>query len=493
MSDMNNSKAQSPAHPVRELLARYGAIFKAAWAARDELAGPKRLADERAFLPAAMALQETPPHPAPRRAAIAICSLFVIALAWGVLGQLDIVAVAQGRIKVSQGAKLIQPLEASVVKSIHVRDGDKVKAGQLLIALDATSTQADASRINQERSATWAEFLRAEALLRSLAHGGSPVLVFGGGLAPAAQKGLVDTELAAAVIAAKHQLHSEWTDISAKVAKFDAEAQRRRAEIATAAQVVVKLQTTLPLARAREQDYKALSDQGFVAGHAGQDRMRERVEQERDLATAQARWHEAGAALKESEQARASFLAETERGLRERLTQAELKAKQLGQESVKADKRNELTRLTAPVAGTVQQLAVHTAGGVVTPAQVLMVLVPDESEITAEVVLENKDVGFVCEGQVAEIKLETFPYTRYGTLMAEVRSISADAVNDEKRGAIFPAKLVLQQTELNVDGKRIKLAPGMNLTAEIKTGKRRVIDYLLSPLQSHVDESLKER
>jgi hemolysin D len=478
MSAQNSSTAKAPAHPVRELLARYGAIFRAAWAARDELAGPKRLADERAFLPAAMALQETPPHPAPRRAAIAICSLFVIALVWGLLGQLDIVAVAQGRIKVSQGTKLIQPLEASVVKSIHVKDGDKVKAGQLLIALDATSTQADASRINQERSAAWAEFYRAQALLRSLAQGGSPQLA---------------SSSSADAPAERQQLQSEWADISAKLAKLDAEAQRRRAEIATAEQVVAKLQATLPLAQAREQDFKALSDQGFIAGHAGQDRTRERVEQERDLATAQARWREAQAALKDSEQARASFRAETERTLRERLTQAELKTKQLGQESVKADKRNDLTQLTAPVAGTVQQLAVHTAGGVVTPAQVLLVLVPDESEITAEVVLENKDVGFVREGQMVEIKLETFPYTRYGTLKAEVRSISADAVSDEKRGAIFPAVLVLKQTSLNIDGKAIRLAPGMNLTAEIKTGKRRVIDYLLSPVQQHVDESLKER
>jgi hemolysin D len=161
--------------------------------------------------------------------------------------------------------------------------------------------------------------------------------------------------------------------------------------------------------------------------------------------------------------------------------------------TIKADKRNELTRLTAPVAGTVQQLAVHKSGGVVTPAQVLLVLVPDDAEVTAEVVLENKDVGFVRHGQEATVKLETFPYTRYGTVGAEVHSITADAVQDQQRGAIFPASLVLNQSALNVDGKRIKLAPGMSLTAEIKTGKRRVIDYLLSPVRKHLNESLKER
>jgi hemolysin D len=130
---------------------------------------------------------------------------------------------------------------------------------------------------------------------------------------------------------------------------------------------------------------------------------------------------------------------------------------------------------------------------VVTPAQVLMVIVPQDAQMTAEVVVDNKDIGFVGAGQAAAIKLETFPFTRYGTVPATVRSVVADAVNDEKKGAIFPAVLSLNQRSIDVDGKHINLTPGMNLTAEIKTGKRRVIEYLLSPVQQHVNESLKER
>ena len=474
-------EARAYQHPLRELFARYGAIFRAAWAQRDQLAGPKRLADERAFLPAALELQETPPHPAPRRAAIAICTLFVVALLWAVFGQIDIVAVAKGRIVVSQRSKQIQPLETSVVQSIYVKDGDKVHAGQLLIALDATVTQADANRVSQENSATWAELLRSQSLLKSLASGALPQM--------AEHRGIQAADLASA----QTQLQSEWLDISARLAKFEAEIVRRRAEITTAEQLVVKFQTTLPLSQRRERDFKALSEQGFMADHAGQDRTRERIEIERDLATALARRSEAHAALKESEQARTAFRAETVRSLRERLAHTELKTKQLGEEGLKANKRNALTQLSAPVAGTVQQLAVHTAGGVVTPAQVLLVLVPDDAEVTAEIVLENKDMGFVREGLVATIKLETFPYTRYGTVAAEIVSISADAINDEKLGAVFQATLVLSKPDLNVDGKRVKLAPGMNLTAEIKTGRRRVVEYLLSPIRRGIDESMKER
>lgn len=194
--------------------------------------------------------------------------------------------------------------------------------------------------------------------------------------------------------------------------------------------------------------------------------------------------------------------------MNERHAKADLQARQLVAEGAKASQREKLTTLTAPVDGTVQQLAIHTTGGVVTPAQVLLVVVPEQAQVTADVTLENKDVGFVNLGQVAEIKLETFPYTRYGTVPAKVTTITADAVMQEAKaqpdkdgsgkpvvtgGAVFPATLTLAQNTINIDGKPIRLAPGMNITAEIKTGKRRVIEYLLSPVQSYAKESLRER
>jgi hemolysin D len=461
-------------HPALDLLARYKAIFQAAWQARYELAGPKRLADETAFLPAALSLQETPVHPAPRRAAVVICSLFAIALLWSIFGKIDIVAVAQGRIVVSERTKTIQPLATSVVSKVLVKDGDSVKAGQVLVELDATSANADQASVGEQLRTADAELQRTTTLLASL----------GSHHAPTATK--LRAEDAA-------QLQAEWQDITARLAKLDAEAQRREAEAATVREAITKLEVTLPLARQREADVKGLAEQGFMNQHAGQDRSRERIELERDLALQRARLAEAAAAIAESRQSRAAYQAETQRMLRDRQGQAKTKREQLAQERSKTEQRTRLTQLTAPVDGTVQQLAVHTAGGVVTEAQVLMIVVPKDAEVTAEVVLENKDVGFVGAGQQAEVKLETFPFTRYGTVHATVTQLSADAVNDEKRGAIFPATLKLQQTHLDVDGKRIALAPGMNLSAEIKTGKRRVIGYLLGPAQRAAAESIKER
>lgn len=467
-------------HPVLELLGRYAAVLRAAWQHRAELAGPARLADEAAFMPAALALAHTPVHPAPRRTALLLCALFTLALAWAVFGRIDIVAVAHGRIVVSQHSKLVQPLEAGVVTAIHVRDGQRVRQGQLLVELDATAAQADANRVAQEREAALSEARRSTWLAGALTHLATqpePVL-------PAAADWSADE---------RAQLRTEWSDITARLARLHSEAARRRAEARTVDEQVAKLDAMLPLARRRERDVQSLSEQGFMSGHAGQDRTRERVELERDLATAQARRQEAAAALRESEQARLEYRAQTLRELRERLTKAELAQRQLGEEAAKTRQRQQLAQLVSPVQGTVQQLAVHTAGGVVTPAQVLLVVVPHDAEVTAEVVLENKDVGFVREGQAASVKLETFAYTRYGTVPATVSTIAADAVNDEQRGAIFPATLRLERATLDVEGKTVRLSPGMNLSAEIKTGQRRVIDYLLSPLQQHLGESLRER
>ncbi len=485
-----------PKHPVLELWARYRAVFRAAWAVRHELTGPRRLADEAAFLPAALSLQDTPVHPAPRRLAYALMALFVLALAWSILGEIDIVAVAPGRIMVSEHTKVIQPLENSVVQKVLVKDGDHVEAGQALVALDPTLATADKTSVGEQRKSAESEVLRTASLLRALEGKSTPGNSHGNanlnGKVPfvkaiPSQWSTLETE------AAQAQLNAEWSDIVAKLAKLAAEIRRREAEIDTAHAMVAKLEATLPLSRQREADFKSLMDQGFMSGHAGQDRKRERIELERDLATQRAHLLETQATLRESENARTAYLAETKRGLYERQMRAELTRLQAGQEQAKATQREKLTTLTAPVAGTVQQLAIHTTGGVVTEAQALMVIVPDGAEVKAEVTLDNKDIGFVNAGQEATIKLETFNYTRYGTVPAEVSLVTQDAVNDEKRGAIFPVTLQLKKYQIDIDGKPIKLSPGMNITAEIKTGKRRVIEYLLSPIQRAGSESLRER
>ena len=495
MSDtVKPSSPAKPSHPALDLLARYKAIFAAAWAQRAELAGPARLADEAAFLPAALSLQDTPVHPAPRRLAFALMALFVIAVLWAVFGKIDIVATAPGRIIVSDRTKVIQPLEASVVRRVLVKDGDKVAAGQVLVELDATIANADKASVSEQLGAATSEVIRTKALLAGLS-------------APSAGL-LLKQELPARYLpgleanltfkndqnnALQAQLQSEWQDIRAKLSKLGAEQARRQAEIATVNQTIAKLEATIPLAQNRETDFKKLVTEGFISNHATQDKTRERIELERDLATQRARLSEAQSILNEAAQSQAAYIAETRRTLNDRHALATSKAQLLTQDETKASQRAQLTQLTAPVAGTIQQLAVHSIGGVVTPAQPLMVVVPDSVKVTAEISIANLDIGFVNAGQQAEVKLETFPYTKYGTVKARVDMVTADAVTDEKKGSYYPATLTLAVKDMNIDGKRVPISPGMNITAEIKTGQRRVIEYLLSPIQRAGSESLRER
>jgi hemolysin D len=463
-------------HPTLELLARYRAIFQHAWTHRAELAGPARLADEVAFLPAALSLQDTPVHPAPRRLAYGLMVLFILALLWSYFGQVDIVAVAPGRIIVSERTKLIQPLDASVVKKVLVKDGDRVQAGQVLVELDPTMATADQASVQEQLKAAVSEERRTQALLQLLAGHKHLAQV---------RQGLT-TDTAA-------QLNAEWQDISAKLAKLDAESLRRQAETATVKASIAKLEATLPMAQSREADYTKLVDQGFISGHATQDKTRERIEMERELATQRARLAETLAIATETEQTRNAYRAETQRLLADRYAQAQSKHKLLSADAAKATQRERQTQLTAPVAGIVQQLAIHSVGGVVTSAQPLMIIVPDSPTVTAEVSIANQDIGFVNAGQTAAVKLETFSYTKYGTVEAKVDVVTADAVTDDKKGSYYPATLTLSQKDMLIDGKRIPISPGMNITAEIKTGQRRIIEYLLSPVKKAGMESLRER
>ncbi len=254
----SDTHAAKPRHPTIELLARYRAIFQAAWARRAELAGPARLADEAAFLPAALSLQDTPVHPAPRRLAWCLMGLFVLALAWSILGQVDIVAVAPGRIIVGERTKVIQPLEASVVKRIWVRDGERVKAGQVLVELDPTMAAADIASVREQLRASASEAMRTRALLLALSNRKLPMPV----LIAQSTDSMIDP-------AAQAQLLSEWGDISARLDKLDAEAGHRQAEIATVQAAIAKLEATLPLAQTREADFRKLVGEGWPPSAPG--------------------------------------------------------------------------------------------------------------------------------------------------------------------------------------------------------------------------------
>lgn len=473
------------ARATLDLLARYQRVFAAAWQRRHQLAPTPRGTLERQFLPAALELQDTPPSPLPRVLLWTLIAAFAIALAWSILGRIDTVASASGKIIPSTRAQVIQPIDTAAVRRIHVADGQAVRAGELLLELDATAAGAEDAQAREAWGTARLKAERARSLLASLERGAGPSIM------PASPE-LADIP-ASRRLAETQLLARQFDEYRTRQHAFDGEIARAQAEHAATRELVAKLEATLPIARRREADYKNLVDRAFVSQHGYLEHEQARIEIERDLAYQRAKLAELEHTIAQARSNRGAWQAEFLRGVTAELTEAEQQAASLQAEVAKTENKSRLMRLTAPVAGTVQQLAIHTEGGVVTPAQPLMVVVPNDYSAEVEAVLENKDVGFVKPGQRAEIKIETFPFTRYGTIPAEVSFISNDAVADEQRGLVFPVRLKLERSTLQVDERTVNLAAGMAVTAEIKTGHRRVIEYFLSPVLQTMDESLGER
>ncbi len=466
---------------LADLFKRYAKIFRHAWSQRKETDTPVLQAHEAQFLPAALALRDTPVHPAPRVTLWLIMAFALIAVLWATFGRIDVVATAVGKIIPNDRTKLIQPMETAVVKAIHVRDGQEVRLGQVLIELDATTAVADSDRLDNEALTARLEAMRARAMLAALANGQSPKL------------GEVSGADAARLINDQIQLSGQYQEYQARKLQLQSEVTRRRAELQATREQMIKLEQTAPIARQRAADYQRLVKENFMSQHGYLEREQERIELEQDLAGSRAKVNEIRAALAEAQQQQATLTAETRRQLLDQQNLAEQKAASLGQEWVKADQRGRLMRLTAPVAGTVQQLAISTVGGVVTPAQPLMVIVPKENVLEVEAMLPNKDIGFVNPGQDVEVKVETFPFTKYGTLHGTITQVSSDAIQDEKLGLIYSTRVKLAKDTIRVENKIVRLSPGMAVTVEVKTGKRRVIEYFLSPLMQVTSESLRER
>src|SRR5215467_4996789 len=362
---------------------------------------PARRGEELAFLPAALEIVETPPSPIGRAVAATIILLFCAALVWAWWGTIDIVASASGKIVPSGSTKVIQPFETGVVRSIQVQDGQAVKAGDVLIELDPTVNAAERDHL---RSDLLAEQLNVARLRAALVAGDDPVADFKPlpGAAPA-------------LISAQRQLLlNQVIEHRAKVAALTRQEAQRGAEQATTAATIHKLETTIPVIQQRVDIRKTLMDKELGSKLTYFEVLQLLLEQQQELGVQKSHLREAEAAAAAIRETRRQAVAEYQRTLSDDLAKAEQKANGLAQDLIKAEQKTRLQQLTAPVDGVVQQLAIHTVGGVVTPAQSLLLVVPAESRLEIEAMVSNRDIGFVHAGQEAEIKVDTFNFTRYG-------------------------------------------------------------------------------
>lgn len=465
-------------------------LFKAlldAWRDRARIGDGNLGRDELEFLPAALEIQARPPSPLGRLMMWTLMALFIIAVLWACVGKVDIVAVAEGKIVPSGKVKPIQPLEKGVVSRILVSEGQRVSAGDPLVELDATQTQADQQRLQHELLTTRLNLARQQALATRLIDSDAA-------LTPAEQPIIWPVQATPAQQQLQQSLFDQqWAQYLAQIKALDKARSSRQAEQDASRARIARLGATLPLIAERADALKQLSERKMAARLQFLELEEERVENEQELVEERARLRQLDAALAEINAQREVLNAESRSRAFEALAESQRQASALEEELAKAQDRNQRQILYAPVDGIVKEMVLAAEGEVVTPAQPLMQIVPREEALVVEAYLANKDIGFVRADMPAAVKVHTFPFTKYGLIEAEVIQVSADALADEERGLIYKVKLLLNRDWLDVEGNRVGLIPGMAVTAEVKTGTRRLIEYFLAPLLRYQQESVRER
>jgi hemolysin D len=468
---------------------------------------------DREFLPAALEILETPPAPLPVVLMLTLCAFTAIALGWSFFGRLDVHAVTQGKIEPNGRSKVIQPLDPGKVQSLAVENGSRVKAGDLLIGFEPSEAEADVRAYAGDVMNARAEIVRRRAAIEATDKwpGQSllpaPALAFDTGTgaeAAAREKSVLAADLG--------QLADVLTNLEKQIAQKTATRERLNMSIAFQSTLIETLQQRVGMRQETVRKgagslanlYDALESldksRSALAGDQGQ-----LIETEAAIT----------ALLSEKTKAISQFVADNAN----KLADAERKADNSVQQLAKATTRLARTKLLAPIDGTVQTLAVTTIGQVVTTGQQLMILVPNDGELSVEVYVSNADIGFVKPGQEAAIKVDAFPFTRYGTLRGKVIRIATDAIDEQDarraqanaanlanssnsgssgvpgqpQSFVFPVTLSLEERAMKVGEAVIPFTPGMTVTAEIKTESRRVIDYLFSPLAKVASEALHEK
>lgn len=454
--------------------------------------GPRLLEDPRAleFLPALQRLEEAPPSPLGRKVLWTLLALLSGTLLWAALGRLDIVAVAEGKLVPSTYVKIVQPAEQGIVKELLVTEGEVVRAGQVLVRMDPSFSEAD-------RRSTASEYHTKRIALRRIDAELSGRALTRSGNDPAATYAQAEAQYEANVRAYRNAIAQEQAVL-----------EKSRQDLAAALEVKAKLVQTLPHYREQEKAFEKLATGGFAGRLLYTDKQRERIEREQDLKSQEFVIGSARATIAQSERRIAQIGADHRRQLQAERLELAPQVERLEQELSKQERRRDLLELRAPQDGLVKDLATHTPGTVAAPGTILMTLVPQDEVLRAEVWVSNDDIGFVRPRQPVKVKLAAFQFQRYGMIDGTLAQVSADATEtpnpnthsdalagrDRPTGPLaFRALVDLQRQNLPAEGELYPLAAGMQVTAEIKLGERTVLEYLLSPVRKAVHEAARER
>lgn len=437
------------------------------------------------FLPSILQLQDQAPSPLPRVVLWIVLALAVALALWAALGRVDVVAVAEGRLVPRSQLRIVQPAEGGVMRELLAREGERVRAGQVLARMDTRAADADAATLRNETALRRLQLRRIDAELRGAPLAAQPD-------DPPQLHAQVEAQREARVRAHEASLAEERSVIA-----------RARREMQAAQETRAKLAGALPVLLEQEQAFARLAKDGYAGRLMLSQRSRERLEAEQDLRAQEHRVESARATLEQGERRSAQIVAAWRAQLQAERVESEAQLARQVQELDKLSHRQALAELRAPADGIVKDLATHTPGAVLAPGAVLMTLVPEREALVAEVWLANHDAGFIAAGQPARLKLASFPFQKYGMVEARVLRVSADSTDrvaerggePARPGAAFAyrAQLELLDHEMRLGGVRHALLPGMQLSAEIKLEDRTILEYLLSPLLKVAHEAGRER
>ena len=434
------------------------------------------------FLPAAEEIVETPATPLGALVVWLVTLLLMVALAWSYFGRIDIVAVANGKISTEGSNKIIQPAISGVVTSINVHEGQRIKKGETLLALDRTTAEKDVATANQSLNTARVE----RDILRRLAVGGNTDEIINNADLPDEAKAMLQQFASSqtALSAARRQAASGIISNYQQQLQFNQQAKNQLETNAQnlknrKAEIEKQLPNANPVDKLRLQNELSNIDQRITSADSAV------LGQNQQLLQSQS-------ALTQAQNQSQTQTAETNSAFNNQIITAEKRIIELENNLVKARQVLAQTTITAPVDGTVLSLTVKTIGGVVNAGQQLAQIVPEKVPLYVDAALDNQDVGFVKPGQRVVVKVATYPFQRYGYLEGTVENISPDAIQDDKKSLIYKAKIKLND-EKSSKQNQLKLLPGMSVSAEITTGQRRIIEFFLDPLMTKADESLKVR
>lgn len=430
------------------------------------------------FLPATLEVLERPPAPFSRAMLLCIVLFAAVAIAWATLARMDIVVTATGVVIPKGKVKIVQPLEPGIVTAIHVRDGQTVKAGDALISMDKADGLADINTLAKDLAKVELAILRLEAELQHNAGIFAPP--------PGA-----DPET---VLLNKRLLDQSMAAQAEKLATLATDIKRCSAEYETIQVSVRRLSESLPLTADLYEKKETLAEKQLISRAELLQARIELNDARHNLQASESQLQEVAARLTRTREERDLAATEYKRDLLRQLTEAKSNRENLTHQLTKAENRQTHFELKAPAGGIVQQLAIHTVGGVVTAAQPLLIIVPTDGGLEIEAKVLNKDIGFVTPDQEVSVKVAAYPFTQYGDLGGRIDWVARDAVIDQQLGPNYPIRVAVDTYNLPniVGGRQGVITPGMTVTADVKVGRRRVIEYFLGPIMRYKDQSLRE-